>query len=395
MAHRYAIIGSGRQGTAAAYDLVRFGEADAILMADLNLPQAEAAAERVNELISEANASAATVDAGSEESIVSLLRDHKIDVLISATPYGFNLGLTKAAILAGSGMVDLGGNSDVVLQQLELSAQAKTAGVTILPDCGLGPGMTTSLALYAMEHLDEAQDVYIWDCGIPQNPRPPWNYLLTFSIEGLTNEYSGDCLFIREGQTVRVPALTELESVDFPPPIGTLEAFTTSGGLTTASRTFAGKLRTLQNKTMRYPGHLAQLTVLKQLGLFDLKPIQVDDRQVVPRDLLHALWEPQIIGEGDEHDLAIIKVDAQGLKDGQPTLVQVNLIILYSESTRFTAMEQGTGWHAAILAEAIANGKVPQGVIPVEHAMSGSDFVDRASMRGFDIKLDVKLSASE
>jgi lysine 6-dehydrogenase len=390
MAYRYAIIGSGRQGTAAAYDLIRFGEAEAVLMADLHLSQAESAAKRLNELARESRASASTVDASSEKSVESFLKQNKIDVMISAAPYRFNLSLTNAAILAGSGMVDLGGNSDVVLKQLELSSTAEKAGVTIIPDCGLGPGMTTSLALYAMEHLDHAQDVYIWDCGLPKNPRPPWCYLLTFSIEGLTNEYFGDCLFIRDGQIVRIPALTELESVEFPPPIGTLEAFTTSGGLTTASRTFAGQLRTLQNKTMRYPGHLSQLTTIQQLGLLDLEPIQVGDKVVVPRAVLHSLWEPQISGDGDEHDIAIIRVHARGMKDEQPTLIEVDLTIHYSETTRFTAMEQGTGWHASILAVAIASGEVSKGVVPVELAMSGSGFVEKASLRGFDIKLDMK-----
>jgi lysine 6-dehydrogenase len=206
----------------------------------------------------------------------------------------------------------------------------------------------------------------------------------------LTNEYYGDCLFIRDGQTVHIPALTELESVAFPPPIGMLEAFTTSGGLTTASRTFASQLRTLQNKTMRYPGHLSQLKTIQQLGLFDLEPIQIGAEKVVPREVLHSLWEPQITGDGDEHDIAIIRVHAQGLKEGLPTLIQVDLIIHYSETTGFTAMEQGTGWHASILAAAIARGEVPHGVVPVELAMSGSGFVERASLRGFDTKLDMK-----
>jgi lysine 6-dehydrogenase len=86
--------------------------------------------------------------------------------------------------------------------------------------------MGTSLIVYALEQLDEPREVIMWDCGLPADPQPPWNYRLGFSIEGLTNEFYGDCLYIRGGRTVRVPSLEEREVVEFPAPIGALEAFT-------------------------------------------------------------------------------------------------------------------------------------------------------------------------
>ncbi|HLB64541.1 MAG TPA: saccharopine dehydrogenase C-terminal domain-containing protein, partial [Anaerolineales bacterium] len=272
MSYRYAIIGAGRQGTAAAYDLGRFGEAEAILIADSDPQAAERAARRVNGLLKRDLAQAVTADASDPHALAGDLRAGRVQAFLSAVPYFFNLGLTHAAIQAGAGMTDLGGNSDVVLQQLELASEAQAAGISIVPDCGQVPGMGTSLILYAIEHLDEPRDVFMWDAGLPQTPQPPWNYRLTFSIEGLTNEYDGDALYIRDGQTVRVPALEELEEVDFPPPLGRLEGFTSSGGLTTAARTFAGRLRTLQNKTLRYPGHFALLKTIQQLGLLRLEP---------------------------------------------------------------------------------------------------------------------------
>jgi len=299
------------------------------------------------------------------------------------------VGLTHAALQAGCGMTDLGGNSQVVLEQLELSSDAEQAGVSIVPDCGQVPGMGTSLIVYATEQLDEARDVIMWDCGLPQRPEPPWNYRLTFSIEGLTNEYDGEALYIREGKTVAVPALGEYEIVEFPEPIGPLEAFTTAGGLTTAARTFAGRLRRLENKTLRYPGHLAQLHVLRDLGLLSLRPVDVEGRPVVPRRVLHALWEPQIRADASTRDLIIIRIRATGRKDGREAEAQVELLHYYDESTGFTAMEQGTGWHASILTAAIARGQIAKGVVPVELAMSGSVFVAEAEKRGFKIRLAV------
>jgi lysine 6-dehydrogenase len=273
---------------------------------------------------------------------------------------------------------------------VELSQQAEAYGARVVPDCGQVPGMGTSLIVYAMEQLDEPRQVYMWDCGLPADPLPPWNYRLGFSIEGLTNEFYGDCLSIRDGRTVRLPNLDEMERVEFPEPIGPLEAFTSSGGLTTAAITFAGKLDVLQNKTLRYPGSYAQLKVIQQLGLLSPEPIDVGGVCVSPRQVLHALWEPQIRAAPNERDLIIIRILARGTKAGKPTEAWVTLIHYADETTGFSAMEQGTGWHAAILTHAIAAGKVTPGVIPVEKAMSGADFVAEAGRRGFEVQLELR-----
>jgi lysine 6-dehydrogenase len=390
MSYNYAIIGSGRQGTASAYDLALLGEANRIFMVDIDRQQSEQAAQRINQLMGHPFAEAKILDASNKEEVITFLRDHRIDAFVGATPYFFNYGLTEAAIAAGAGMTDMGGNSDIVLQQLELSPQAASAGVTIVPDCGQAPGMGTSLILYAMEQLDEPQDVYMWDCGLPTDPEPPWNYKLTFNIEGLTNEYFGDCIFIRDGKTVAVPVLEEYETLDFPEPIGTLEAFTTSGGLTSVARSFAGSLRTLQNKTLRYPGHFAQIKLIQRLGLLDLDPIDVDGQQVIPRHVLHTLWDPKIRASEDTRDFVLIHILARGFKDGKEMEVQLDFLHHYDEETGFTAMEQGTGWHTSIITAAIARGEIPRGVIPVERAMTGSAYVDQASQRGFDVGIQLR-----
>ncbi|MFP3853637.1 MAG: saccharopine dehydrogenase C-terminal domain-containing protein [Anaerolineales bacterium] len=387
MKPRYAVLGAGRQGTAAAYDLIRHGSAELVLMADVDIRQAEGAAARLNALTDSHKAHAIRLDADRPQQVAEVLKQERIDAFISAVPYFYNLGLTRAAIQAGSGMTDLGGNSDIVLEQLELAARAAEAGVTIIPDCGQVPGMGTTLVLYAMEQLDQTRDVYMWDCGLPQNPEPPWNYKLTFNIEGLTNEYYGDCLFIREGQLAHIPALTEYERLTYPEPIGELEAFTTAGGLTTAARSFEGQLRTLQNKTLRYPGNFEQLKIIERLGLFEPGPINVNGLQVSPRQLLHELWEPQIRAESNTRDFILIHIEAHGSRQGRAAKAEVLLIQRFDEETGFTAMEQATGWHAAIMTEAIAKGRIPSGVIPIERAMTGQNFVERAERRGFEVEL--------
>jgi lysine 6-dehydrogenase len=390
MGYNYAIIGSGRQGTASGYDLAHLGEANRIYMVDIDQKQAEQAAKRINQLMKQPIAESKALNAGNKQEMINFLVDHKIDAIVGATPYFLNYGLTEAAIAAGVGMTDMGGNSDIVFQQLELSPHAAEKGISIVPDCGQVPGMGTSLILFAMEQLDEPRHVYMWDCGLPIDPEPPWNYKLTFSIEGLTNEYFGDCIFIRDGKTVGIPSLEEYETLDFPEPIGTLEGFTTSGGLTSAARSWAGKLRTLQNKTLRYPGHFAQIKLMQRLGLFELEPIEVDGERVIPRHVLHTLWDPKIRASEDTRDFVFVHILARGLKDDQEMEVQLDFVHYYDEETGFTAMEQGTGWHTSIITAAIARGEVPKGVIPVEHAMTGSTFVEQGALRGFNVQIQLR-----
>jgi lysine 6-dehydrogenase len=393
--YTYAIIGAGRQGTASAYDLARFGDAELILLADTDLHQAESAADRINRLIGHAIAKAHVVDASDKEDVVRFLKGNAVDAFISGAPYFYSYELTEAAIEAGAGMTDMGGNSEIVFQQLGLSSQAEAAGISIIPDCGLTPGMSSTLILYGMEQFDEPLDAFIYDCGLPIKPEPPWNYALTFSIEGLTNEYFGDCIYIRDWKTTLIPALQEYEILEFPEPIGTLEAFTTSGGFSSAAHSLVGKLRTLQNKTMRYPGHFEQVKLMEQLGLLELEPIEVDGNLVVPRHVLHTLWDPQIRSDEDTKDLVFVHIIFRGKKDGQLAELHLDVLLYHDDETGFTAMEQGTGWHASIMTIAIAKGEIPKGVIPVEKAMSGSSFAERAAQRGFSIQIAEKPYSGE
>jgi lysine 6-dehydrogenase len=267
MAFDYAVLGAGRQGTAAAYDLARHGDASQVLVADLDLAQAQRAAGRVNDLLGEDLVSAAALDVRDEAAVTRLLRG--MSACVSAVPYHFNLGIARAAIAAGTSLTDLGGKTSIVFEELALDAEARRAGVTLVPDCGMVPGLGTSVCLAAMELVENPRDVFLWDGGLPQHPHPPWNYILTFHFEGLINEYSGTTEFLRDGKLVEMPCLEELEHVSFPPPIGQLEAFTTAGGTSSAPRTFLGRLRTYQNKTLRYPGHCVQWKALRDAGFHD------------------------------------------------------------------------------------------------------------------------------
>jgi len=381
MAYSYIMLGAGRQGIAAAYDLARFGEASRIVLADVDRKLAHAAADRVNALVGDKVAEALALDVRDEAAVRRALKGHT--VALSAVPYFYNLALTRIAIECGVSFCDLGGNTEIVRQQHALDPRATRAGVRVVPDCGMGPGMGNNLAVYAMGRVGDPEHVFMYDGGLPQRPLPPWNYALTFSVEGLTNEYYGGMTVLRDGQLFHAPCFTELEVLDVPP-VGKLEAFLIAGGCSTAPWSFQGKLQTYQLKVLRYPGTFAQLKAFSDLGLFDLKPVRVNGNDVVPRKVFHALFEPQV-RQDDVEDVCIIRVHAIGKRDGHRTESVVELIDYYDQTTGFTAMQRTTGWHLSIVAAMMAKEEIPVGSMPLELAVPAEAFVREARIRGFHI----------
>jgi lysine 6-dehydrogenase len=384
MSYTFAVLGAGRQGTAAAYEMARWGDARRVILADYDLEAAQRAADRTNKLLNKTIAEPARVDVTDLQAVENLLTG--VDAFLSAVPYYFNLEITQVAVRVGASMCDLGGHIGIARQQHSFDVEARAADISIIPNCGQVPGMGTSLMVYAIELLDEAVDVFMWDGGIPQNPRPPFKYLLTFHIAGLTNEYAEPAIFLRDWKITEVEPITELETVEFAQPIGTLEAFVAGGGTDTMPWTFEGRLRTLQNLTLRHPGHFDQLRAFYDLGLWDQEPIEVGNARtrVVPRDVFHALFEPKVTFPKDK-DLVIVRVRAVGKKGGRDAEAVVELIDYFDEATGFTAMERGTGWSAAIVAEMMAQGKTPRGAGGVEAMVPAGPFVAALRERGINV----------
>ncbi len=378
----YGVLGAGRQGTAAAYDMAKFGNARKILLGDVDHNAAERAAKRVNLLSGRNVAEPVKVDVADSVDLGHFLTG--VDSFLSAVPYYYNLEIAEVAIRARASMCDLGGNTDIVRKELLLDRKAMEAGISIVPDCGVGPGMSVTLASYGMSLLDSPEEVYIWDGGLPQNPKPPFNYMLTFHFDGLANEYSGNAVFIREGKIVEVPCFEELEIVEFPPPFGKLEAFTTSGGTSTSPWTFNGKLRVLQNKTLRYPGSYVQLKTMHDLGLFSDKEIDIGGVKIVPRRVLQAVFEPMVTFPGAK-DVVAVRIKCVGKKNGEPTEVVLDVVDWYDDETQFTAMERTTGWHASIVAIMMAKHETPRGAKPLEVAVLGPSFVSQMRRRGIKL----------
>jgi lysine 6-dehydrogenase len=390
MGHKYVVLGAGRQGVAAAYDLAVFGGADRLTLLDIDLAVAQAGAAKLNALLGKPIASAHRVDAGDPAAVAPHLDG--ATGFISSVHYTFNLEMTKLAIAKKVHMTDFGGNTGVVRDQLALDAEAAAAGVTIVPDCGMGPGLNISLGTYVMELVEVPEEVLIWDGGLPQDPQEPWNYESTFNLGGLTNEYDGNAFFLRDGKVTPVPCFSGYEVLDFPAPLGKLEAFVTSGGLSTSPWTFEGRLKRLENKTLRYPGHVAQFKAFSDLGLLGLDPIDVGGQKVVPRDVFHALLAPQICRD-EVKDVCVMRVRGIGTTKGKRAVATVELVDRYDPKTGFTAMQRLTGWHGSILLIAAVNGMVRRGAVSVELSLPGRTIVTECKRRGFAMSEQVSMES--
>lgn len=384
MSYAYAVVGAGRQGVAAAYDLAVRGDASRVLFLDLDAHTASRAAAQLNALVGRPLAIGEQGDASDEAAMARRLAG--IQGILSAAHYNVNPGLTRVAAAIGAHMADLGGNTGVVRRQHDLDGDVRRAGITVVPDTGMGPGLNVSLAAYAMSLLDRPREVFIWDGGLPQQPQAPWNFVSTFAMSGLTNEYDGSAYFLRGGEITQVPAFDDLEVLSFEPPIGALEGFVTSGGLSTAPWSWKGTLERLENKTLRYPGHCARFIAYRDLGLLGQTPIDVSGARVIPRDVFHALLEPRIGGgAGPVRDVCVMRVVASGERHGSAARVTIDLVDRYDETTGFTAMQRLTGWHAAICLELAVRGQLEPGVVAVER-VPGALVVAEGRARGWDIR---------
>ena len=383
MMSKVCILGVGRQGSAAAYDILLYAKPKEILLLDVNKDSINNCLDKIKKVISDkTTVRSKIIDLEDQKLLLELLKP--MDIMLSSVPYKYNPTLTLISLKSCTSMVDLGGHTNNVIEQLSYSNKAKDKDIVIVPDCGMGPGMNISMALLAMEKLDIPQDVFIWDGGLPKNPKPPWNYSLFFNIAGLTNEYDGNATFLKNGKIHEVPCFEGFEIINFDN-VGELEAVVTSGGLSTMPWTYRGKLNTLENKTLRYKGHWNEMKSFRQLGLFNENKIDFRGAQFSARDFYHYLLEPQL-GSDDRNDICLMRTEAYGILNDKKQGVRCEVIEKYDDDTGFMAMEKWTGWHASIVMQKIIDGSINSGAHPIEKALSGSMFYKEATKRGYNIR---------
>ena len=374
------VLGAGLQGSACAYDLLQNKDVDEVRLADIRIGELEPflAPYSGKRLIP------TPLDVRDTDAAHGLMRDS--DAVMSALPYYFNYDMAVCAVDAGVHFCDLGGNTEIVFKQKTLHDRAKADGVSVIPDCGLAPGMVNILAEHGIRQLDEVEAVRIYVGGLPQKPEPPLNYQIVYSLEGVLDYYTTLSWVLRDGKRTRVKALSEREAVEFAAPIGTLEAFHTAGGLSTMAFRYEGRIPTMEYKTLRYPGHASLMESIRELGLLDLEPVDVKGHHIVPRDAFIATVGPRL-RKPHGRDLVALRVVAQGKKGGKPKRVGWELLDRYDEKTGISAMERTTGFSLAITGVTQVRKQVTgAGVLTPDEAMPPELYIRELAKRGIEIK---------
>ncbi len=380
------VIGSGMMGSAAAYDMARCARVESVTLADADTRRAKDAAAKINKLVRGRKVHPTGIDASSRREVVRKMRGH--DGTLSAVPYFYNLDLAKAAIEARNHFADLGGNNTVVRQELALDKQAAKKGVGLAPDCGLSPGMASILGGELMQRIGgKADALKIYVGGLPQNPKPPFEYQLVFSVEGLINEYAEPARVLRNGKIITIEPLTEIERFSI---AGyDVEAFHTSGGTSTLPETFSGKVGECFEKTLRYPGHVAMIRALYDLGLFSKQKRKYGKIEIAPRTVMADLMVEKF--SGNEPDVTVMRIEAH--RDGQ--VASFTMVDKFDKATKMTSMMRTTAWPASVVLQMMATGEIAKrGAVLQERDVPAKQFLSEMGARGVELQYALEPAAS-
>ncbi|MEM3704217.1 MAG: saccharopine dehydrogenase family protein [Candidatus Bathyarchaeia archaeon] len=347
------ILGCGRIGSVAAQDFAENISAE-VVVAD----KSQERAKNVVEKIGRKNVSWIQLDATNQDQLITTIK--RFSIVIGFLPATLGYSLAEACISAGKNLVDV---SYMLENPLTLNDKAVKAGITVIPDCGLAPGISNILVGHAAEALDKVRTVHIMVGGFPQKPIKPLGYAITWSPESLIDEYTRKARIIKGGKVVKVEALSGIEKIDFPG-VGKIEAFYTDG-LRNLIDTL-GSVEEMWEKTLRYPGHAEKVKLLKDLGFFDEKEVDVEGVKVSPRKLTVKLFEHRLL-KPKVKDVVALNVEVSGIKNGKRMLYSYRLLDHYDEKTGFTAMARTTAYPASIIAQLILKNAVKEkGVVPPE-----------------------------
>jgi saccharopine dehydrogenase-like NADP-dependent oxidoreductase len=271
------------------------------------------------------------------------------DLVLSAVPGHMGFGVLRTLIEAGKNVLDIAffPEDPFLLDEL-----ARRKGVTVVVDCGLMPGMGNILAAHAASQLDHVEEILIYVGGLPQVREWPYEYRAVFSPLDVIEEYTRPARYLEFGRIVTRPALSDPEYVHFPG-IGTLEAFN-SDGLRTMLTTI--KADSMKEKTLRYPGHIGKIAVLRETGFFSKEEIEIGGARISPLEFTARILFPKWkLGEG-EGDLTVMKITVKGRKGGKETTHQFDLLDRYDPEKRVISMARTTGYTATVAARMLHAG---------------------------------------
>lgn len=376
---KIAVLGAGLMGKEVARDLIRNPNVDKVFLADLNVAQAQQFADTLQTDKIEV----LKLDATDNQQLKMVMS--KANVVVNALFYQFNEKVARTAIEVGVHLVDLGGHIGGITDEiLKLNNVAQAKGITLIPDLGVAPGMINILAGFGASKLDQVNAIKIYVGGIPVVKEPPLEYNVVFSLEGVFDHYTDPSHVIRNGKLCEIPSLSEIEPFYFKGFNG-LEAFHTSGGLSTLPKTYPN-VQTLEYKTVRYSGHAEKFKLLVDLGLTSKETeVNINGITIKARDVLREVLQSKM-ALGEKQDVVLLRVVVSGEENEEAITYEYEMITYRDQVNHETAMALATANTISVVAQLIGDGTITErGVFPPESIVPGEAYIREMQNRGVSI----------
>ena len=375
--------GCGTQGRAALYDLSKNVSVDHITCADIQ-PQFVHSFD----FIDKAKIQIVRIDANDQNELASRM-DDKFDVVLDFLPPECIRTVAEAAIKSGVNLV----NTNYAYDILDLDRAAKERGVSILPECGLDPGIDLVLYKYGLRYFDEVSKLNSYCGGIPEKAAcdNPLNYKISWNISAVLKSQKRDATLMADSELINIPAIDQHENafvhhIEFPG-LGTLEAIPNGDAIRYAKLLRIEKDLTETGRyTLRWPGWCSFWNPLKKLGFLGDEPVKGLPDRVSPLEMVAKLLELQLKYKDGEKDICVMVNKIEGAKEGRQQILTCSLMIERDLMTGLMAMSMGVAYPACIAAEMIVNGEITRkGVLSPAIDVPCDLFMDQLNKRGIEV----------
>jgi lysine 6-dehydrogenase len=363
---KFLVLGAGKMGVVLAKDLILSNDQNVVTLVDIHFERLKQARDFI-----------------SSDRLIPLQRNIEDssqregmfkgqDVVLAALLHEHSLLILEEVVKQGVHLIDLVG--DKPLERLVHDEKAKEKGITIIPGCGVAPGIDNICVGRGVNLQDETEEAMIYVGGNPLHARLPLKYSILYAAESLLDFYERKTFILEKGRMREVETLSGIETVEFSHPFSKMECFYTDG-LSSLIHTMQGKISgRLAEKTVRYPGHARAVKSLKAWGLFSNEPLSVGNQEVIPREFLKSLLDDQW-KLGKEGDVTLMRVVVSGKKAGKSTTHIFEMVDYFDPEKQYTSMAKTTCFPASIAAQMIVEGKITQrGVLFPENVFQGDLF---------------------
>ncbi|MEM6336453.1 MAG: saccharopine dehydrogenase C-terminal domain-containing protein [Bacteroidota bacterium] len=374
---KVAVIGAGAIGSALAEDLCARDAITQVLICDAR----HSALEELHDRIQSPKMRSFQVDARDVNTIASIVRGSRC--IISCVMPEYNYELAEMAVQLGSNYCDLGGDDRITEHVLSLGGPASRKSIWVVPNCGLAPGLVNILCMYGIHQFDSVKSARLRVGAVPLEPKDPLNLTIPFSADQFIDKLSLPVTLIEDGKLKHFEPLSGIEPIAFDAHDSPLEAFYSSGSLSTLPHDLLGKVETLDFKTVACPGLAQKMKFVIALGLTDRRHIDVRThrtyRDVFVRQLKRKTPE-------NEPDVVLLRVSVTGVRDGETQTFVAKLHEEYDATLKISAMKQCTAVSAAIVAELLGSHQIAGGgAAPPEQIVPHKMYFDLLRERGVKI----------